>query len=176
MRVWTFGHGTASQEEISALLTGAGVERVVDVRVAPGSRRHPHVSRPELARWLPPLGIGYRWDKRLGGFRKPPADSPDVYWQQEMFRGYAAHMRGPDFLAAIAELLREPGDKAVMCSESLWWRCHRRLIADFLVLTSDVTVEHLSHDGRLTRHEPAEGVRLREDGLLVYDGGQESLM
>ncbi len=176
MRVRTFGHGTASQEEIAALLGDAGVERVVDVRVAPGSRRHPHVSRPELARWLPEHDIGYRWDKRLGGFRKPPPGSPDTFWQQEAFRGYAAHMRGADFLAAVAELLREPRDQVVMCSESLWWRCHRRLIADFLVLTSDVTVEHLSHDGRLVRHQPTQGVRLRDDGLLVYDGGQEPFM
>jgi uncharacterized protein (DUF488 family) len=174
--VRTFGHGTASQEEIVGLLRGAGVELVVDVRTAPGSRRNPHVSRTSLEAWLPENGVAYRWDKRLGGFRRPPPDSPDVFWRQEMFRGYASHMRTPEFAAAIAELLAFEGDQTVMCSESVWWRCHRRLIADFLVLARGVPVEHLMHDGHLVRHEPAPGARLRDDGLIVYDGGQESLL
>jgi uncharacterized protein (DUF488 family) len=176
MRMLTFGHGTASEDAIAGLLHGAGVELVVDVRTAPGSRRNPHVSRPELERWLPEHGIGYRWDKRLGGFRRPPPDSPDVVWRHEMFRGYAAHMRTPEFAAAVGDLLRGDRDQTVMCSESVWWRCHRRLIADFLVLAGDVPVHHLMHDGRVVPHQPTSGVRLREDGLLVYDGGQEPLL
>jgi uncharacterized protein (DUF488 family) len=176
MRLLTFGHGTASQEEIAGLLRGAGAELLVDVRTAPGSRRNPHVSRTELERWLPRRGIAYRWDKRLGGFRRPPPDSPDVFWRQEMFRGYAAHMRTPEFAAAIGELLTFAGTQTVMCSESVWWRCHRRMIADFVVLARDVDVEHLMHDGRLVRHEPTAGARVRDDGLLVYDAGQEPLI
>jgi uncharacterized protein (DUF488 family) len=174
--VRTFGHGTASQEEITGLLRGAGVELVVDVRTAPGSRRNPHVARASLESWLPESGIGYRWDKRLGGFRRPPPDSPDVFWREEMFRGYAAHMRTPEFTTAIDALLAFAGEQTVMCSESVWWRCHRRMIADFLVLTRGVRVEHLMHDGRLTHHEPPPGARLRDDGLIVYDGGQETLL
>jgi uncharacterized protein (DUF488 family) len=176
MRLLTFGHGTASEEEIAELLRGAGVELLVDVRTAPGSRRNPHVSRTELARWLPEQRVAYRWDKRLGGFRRPPPDSPDVFWRQEMFRGYAAHMRTPEFAAAIDELLDFTGTQTVMCSESVWWRCHRRLIADFVTLARGVEVRHLMHDGRLVRHEPPPGARLREDGVLVYDGGQEPLL
>lgn len=176
MRLMTFGHGTASQEEIGALLRAAGVALVVDVRTAPGSRRNPHVARHALEHWLPGLGIAYRWDRRLGGFRRPPADSPDVFWREEMFRGYAAHMRTPEFAAAVDELLREERDQAVMCSESVWWRCHRRMIADFVVLARRTPVRHLMHDGRLVPHEPAAGARLREDGLIVYDGGQEPLL
>lgn len=174
--VRTFGHGTASQEEITELLRGAGVELVVDVRTAPGSRRNPHVARASLESWLPANGIGYRWDKRLGGFRRPPPDSPDIFWREEMFRGYASHMRTPEFATAIDVLLGFAGEQTVMCSESVWWRCHRRLIADYLVLARDVPVEHLMHDGRLTRHEPTPGARLRDDGLIVYDGGQEPLL
>jgi uncharacterized protein (DUF488 family) len=174
--VRTFGHGTASQEEIIGLLRGAGVGRVVDVRTAPGSRRNPHVSRASLEDWLPAHGIAYRWDKRLGGFRRPPPDSPDIFWRQEMFRGYAAHMRGSEFAEAIADLLTYSGEQTVMCSESVWWRCHRRMIADFLVLVREVPVDHLMHDGRLVRHEPTPGARLRDDGLIVYDGGQEPLL
>jgi len=74
----TFGHGTASAEQMTDLLRGAGVSALVDVRTAPGSRRHPHVARAELERWLPEAGISYRWDKRLGGFRRPAPDAPDV--------------------------------------------------------------------------------------------------
>ena len=77
----TFGHGTASAEQITELLQDAGVAGLVDVRTAPGSRRHPHVARAELEHWLPEAGISYRWDKRLGGFRKPAPDSPDPAWR-----------------------------------------------------------------------------------------------
>jgi uncharacterized protein (DUF488 family) len=103
----TFGHGTGSAERITELLRGAGVTGVVDVRIAPGSRRHPHVARAELEHWLPDSGIAYRWDKRLGGFRKPSPDSPDVVWREDMFRGYAEHMRTDGFLAAADEVLAE---------------------------------------------------------------------
>jgi uncharacterized protein (DUF488 family) len=175
-RVLTFGHGTASQEEITGLLRGAGVELVVDVRTAPGSRRNPHVSRGSLEGWLPASGVAYRWDKRLGGFRRPPPDSPDVFWREPMFRGYAAHMRTTEFTEAVGELLAFPGEQAVMCSESVWWRCHRRMIADFLALVRDMPVDHLMHDGRVVRHEPTPGARLRDDGLLVYDAGQTPLL
>jgi len=181
----TFGHGTASAERIAELLRSAGVTTLIDVRIAPGSRRNPHVARAELERWLPGDGISYRWEKRLGGFRQPAPDSPDVAWRETAFRGYAGHMRQPDFLAAIDELLgpadtrpQAPagtGQQAVMCSESLWWRCHRRLIADFAEIARGVPVRHLMHDGRLAPHRPSPGVRLRADGLLVYDGGQQQL-
>jgi uncharacterized protein (DUF488 family) len=173
----TFGHGTATAGRMTELLRGAGVAALVDVRTAPGSRRHPHVARAELERWLPDAGIGYRWDKRLGGFRKAPPDSPDVAWREEMFRGYAAHMRTADFLAAVEEVLaRASADRtAVMCAESLWWRCHRRLLADFAVAARGVPVSHLLHDGRLEEHRLSPGLRLRDDGLLVYDAAQPPL-
>jgi uncharacterized protein (DUF488 family) len=173
----TFGHGTATAGRMTELLRGAGVAALVDVRTAPGSRRHPHVARAELERWLPDAGIGYRWDKRLGGFRKAPPDSPDVAWREEMFRGYAAHMRTADFLAAVEEVLaRASADRtAVMCAESLWWRCHRRLLADFAVAARGVPVSHLLHDGRLEEHRLSPGLRLRDDGLLVYDAARPPL-
>ena len=103
----TFGHGTATAQRMTELLRGAGTAALIDVRTAPGSRRHPHVARAELERWLPEAGIAYRWDKRLGGFRKPAPDSPDTVWHEDMFRGYAAHMRTAGFLAAVDEMLAE---------------------------------------------------------------------
>ena len=174
----TFGHGTASAEQMAELLRGAGVMALVDVRTAPGSRRHPHVARPELERWLPEAGISYRWEKRLGGFRKPGPESPDVAWREEMFRGYAEHMRTGEFLAAVDELLAqaELDSTAVMCAESLWWRCHRRMLADFVSAARGMPVRHLLHDGRLEEHRLSPGLRLRDDGLLVYDAGQPPLV
>jgi uncharacterized protein (DUF488 family) len=173
----TFGHGTASAERIAELLRSAGVTALIDVRTAPGSRRNPHVARAELERWLPRHGIGYRWDKRLGGFRRPAPDSPDVAWREPAFRGYAGHMRQPGFLAAIGEVLTQAAAEqlAVMCSESVWWRCHRRLIADFAEIARGVPVRHLMHDGRMQAHRRSPGARLRPDGLLVYDTGQQEL-
>jgi uncharacterized protein (DUF488 family) len=177
MPLITFGHGTASAERIAELLRSAEVTALIDVRIAPGSRRNPHVARAELERWLPRHGISYRWEKRLGGFRKPAPGSPDVAWREDAFRGYAGHMRQPDFLAAIGEVLGQAAAQrtAVMCSESTWWRCHRRLIADFAEIARGVPVRHLMHDGRLAAHQRSPGARLRADGLLVYDGGQQQL-
>ncbi len=177
MSLITFGHGTASAERIAELLGSAEVTALIDVRTVPGSRRHPQVARAELERWVPGHGMSYRWEKRLGGFRRPAADSPDVAWREDGFRGYAGHMRGPDFAAAIDEVLTQAAGQpvAVMCSESVWWRCHRRLIADFAEIARGVPVRHLMHDGRLEAHRRSPGVRLRADGLLVYDAGQEQL-
>lgn len=168
----TVGHGTASQAELTGLLRGAGVALLVDLRTAPGSRRHPHVARAELERWLPEAGVAYRWERDLGGFRRPPPDSPDVVWREPMFRGYAAWMRQPPFNAALAEVLATGTRRTtvVMCSEAVWWRCHRRLIADATLLLHGVPVRHLMHDGRLVPHEPTDGVRVGQDGL-VYDAG-----
>ena len=174
----TFGHGTASAEQMTALLQGAGVAALIDVRTAPGSRRHPHVARAELERWLPEAAISYRWEKRLGGFRRPEPDSPDVVWREDAFRGYAGHMRTAGFLAAVDEVLAQADAQVttVMCSESLWWRCHRRLLADFACAARGVPVRHLMHDGRLEEHRLSPGLRLRDDGLLVYDAGQPRLL
>lgn len=171
-RLFTLGHGTLRREELAALLLDAGIGRVVDVRRGPGSRRNPDVNRERMQAWLPEHGIGYRWEERLGGFRRPAPDSPDTVWRNPSFRGYAGYTRTPDFLGAMDALLAEAAAgkaTAVMCSESLWWRCHRRIIADFAVLARGADVRHLLHDGRLVPHPPTEGARLRGDGLLVYD-------
>jgi uncharacterized protein (DUF488 family) len=176
--ILTYGHGTDSSERTVATLRGAGIRGIVDIRVAPGSRRNPQFARTELERWLPEAGISYRWDKRLGGFRKPGPDNPDVAWREEMFRGYAEYMRTDAFLSAISAVLSDAAGAqiAVMCSESLWWRCHRRLVADFVSAARGVPVRHLMHDGRTDEHRPSPGLRLRDDGLLVYDAGQDTLL
>ena len=174
----TFGHGTASAEQMISLLRNAGVSVLVDVRTVPGSRRHPHVARVELRRWLPEAGISYRWEKRLGGLRTPEPDSPDVAFGVESLRGYAGHMRTEAFVTAVDQVLTLASVRgtAVMCAESLWWRCHRRMLADFVTAVRGVPVGLLMHDGRLEEHRLSPGLRLRDDGLLVYDGGQPPLL
>ena len=175
--LFTLGHGTASAAELTRLLRGGGITRLVDVRTAPGSQRNPDVTRAELAQWLPGSGVEYRWEPRLGGWRKAARDSPDTALHHHSFAGYAAHMRSPQFLAAVDALLDEAASTptAVMCAESVWWRCHRRMIADFVELVRQLPVLHLMHDGRRQRHRPTDGARLTADGLLVYDGGQERI-
>lgn len=146
----------------------------MDVRRFPGSRRNPDVHTDVMGEYLPAAGIHYTWDPRLGGRRRvPPGSDPDTdrWWRVEAFRAYAAHIRTPEFGAALDELvqgLSRNGATLVMCSESLWWRCHRRLISDAAVLLHGVGVRHLGHDGRLTDHQPAAGARLAPDGLR-YD-------
>ena len=105
----TYGHGTESAERTVTTLTGAGVVSLVDIRTAPGSRRNPQFARAAMEEWLPGAGIAYRWEKRMGGFRKPSAGNPDVAWHEDMFRGYAEHMRSAEFREAIAAVLGEEG-------------------------------------------------------------------
>ena len=178
MRILTFGHGTAAPALIVRLLRAADIELLVDVRTAPGSRRNPQVARTAMERWLPDAGIGYRWEKRLGGWRKPPTESPDTALRNRSFAGYAAHMRSPEFLAAVDDLFDEASQKrlAVMCAEAVWWRCHRKLLADPLVLVRTADVRHLMHDGSVRVHQPSVEARLDPTlGGLVYDAGQQPL-
>jgi uncharacterized protein (DUF488 family) len=168
----TVGHGPDDRERLGARLTGTGIGLVVDVRRFPGSRRNPDVRREALGEWLPAAGIGYRWDERLGGRRRLPVGEPvaDGWWTVAQFAAYAAHTRTAGFGAALDELLAEAAreDVAVLCSESVWWRCHRRLIADVAVLGRDVPVFHLMPDGRLSPHRPSAGAVLGDDGAVYW--------
>jgi uncharacterized protein (DUF488 family) len=166
----TVGHGADDRDALAGRLRSAGVGLVVDVRRYPGSGRNPDVRREALAEWLPAAGIGYRWEERLGGRRRLPPGRPvaDAWWTVGQFAAYAAHTRTPEFAAALDDLLAEVragaerGAVAVMCSEYVWWRCHRRLIADVAVLGRGVPVQHLMPDGRLADHRPAEGAVISE--------------
>jgi uncharacterized protein (DUF488 family) len=175
--LWTVGHGTASADEFGALLRGADLDALIDIRMTPASGRHPHFAKSALQRWLPSYRVDYRWEPCLGGRRRLPPDSPDVVWQNSSFRAYAAWTRTNEFLTALGAVVAQAESQptAVMCSETLWWRCHRRLVADAVTLLHGVEVRHLMHDGRSPVHQPTDGVRIRDGGLLVYDAGQETL-
>jgi uncharacterized protein (DUF488 family) len=172
MVLLTVGHGTLDQRSLTDLLVGADIEHVVDIRTAPGSRRHPHVAGDALAAWLPAAGIAYRWEPRLGGWRKPDPGSRNTALRHPSFRGYADYMASPAFWEALDDVLAEADrwSTTVLCSETLYWRCHRRLVADAAVLGCGASVLHLGHDGRRTPHRLTDGVR-SEDGQPVYDVG-----
>jgi len=168
----TVGHGTLPADALAQLLGAAGAEVLVDVRSYPGSRRNPQFGREAMERWVPAAELGYLWMPALGGRRRPLPGSRHLALREEAFRAYADHMETAGFVAGVDALveLAERQSVAVMCSESVWWRCHRRLLADHLVLVRDVTVEHLMHDGRRTGHPVTEGAR-RAGDAVVYDVG-----
>ena len=173
-RITSVGHGTLEQHELVSLLGGAGVDAVADIRRYPGSRRHPHFSRPAMEQWLPAADIHYRWIGRLGGRRPVNPQSPHAGLRNQQFRAYADHMATEEFAGGLEELLRLAAERsvAVLCAESLWWRCHRRLLADHLVLVDGVELVHLLHDGRLVAHEPTPGARVEGD-VVVYRAVEE---
>ena len=172
VRLLTVGHGTRDRAGLAALLSGAGVDLVVDVRRFPGSRVHPDLRREALEEWLPAAGIGYRWEERLGGRRRLTPGEPvvDDWWTVAQFAAYAAHTRTPEFRTALDEVLGEAAARTVglMCSESVWWRCHRRIVADVVVLGRELAVHHLMPDGRLSPHRPSDGARVGDDGEVRW--------
>lgn len=175
MALFTIGHGTRTVDELAEVLTAAGVSLVADVRRFPGSRRNPHLSRASLTGALPERGVRYEWwGEALGGRRSlgpPPSRHPA--WREPAFRAYAEHMDGAEFREAFGRLLAVAGEVAVMCSETLWWRCHRRLIADAAVLQGRPVV-HLLAAGKAEAHPPNPAMRRGADGWPVYDVGVEA--
>jgi uncharacterized protein (DUF488 family) len=150
--IFTIGHSTHDPEAFVALLRGAGIELLVDVRRFPSSRRFPWFNAGELERTLGDARIGYRHPEALGGRRDPLPGSVNGGWRVDQFRGYADHMLSPEFGAALDELIAEHCRTAVMCAEAQWWRCHRRLLSDAL-LARGVEVFHLDARGRREPHQ-----------------------
>lgn len=167
----TFGHGTLTQEELAGLIRAAQIARVVDVRTVPKSRAHPWVWSDKMAIWVPAdAGAEYVWERDLGGFRTPQPSSHHVALRNASFRGYADYMETERFLSALNALVESLAHRktAIMCSETLWWRCHRRLISDAAVLLHGIDVRHLMANGRTQPHALTQGVR-REGDTLRYD-------
>ena len=172
--VYTVGHSNRSASEFLELLRSHGIRRVADVRRFPGSRRNPHFGRDPLQATLAEAGIEYEHVEELGGRRgTPAADSPNTAWRVAAFQAYADRMAEPEWIEAFEALeercTREP--VAVMCSEAVPWRCHRRLIADALVVRG-WEVRHILGPGRFRLHELQDFARVLPDGRLVYPGEQ----
>jgi uncharacterized protein (DUF488 family) len=168
LTVWTVGHSTRTSAEFRRLLTLHKIELVADVRSFPGSRRLPHFGAKILERDLARAGIAYQWIPELGGRRRPNPTSINQGWRHSAFRAYADHIATEEFAVGIMELIMLATGlrTAIMCSEVLWWRCHRRIISDVLV-TLGVRVIHLRDDGPGEPHRlgpPARMVR----GTLTY--------
>ncbi len=168
----TIGHSTRSFERFVELLLANGVERLVDVRRFPHSPRHPHFGEKSLPGRLCEQGIGYLHLPGLGGRRKPQPGSPNTGWRNPSFHGYADHMATAEFAQDFERLLelcwRERA--CLMCSEAVWWRCHRRMIADALVVRG-VAVEHVLGGARWQLHELTPFARVVDedrDKRLVY--------
>jgi uncharacterized protein (DUF488 family) len=175
LEIFTLGHSTLSLEAFLALVHTHALAHVVDVRRFPGSRRHPHFAGPALAAALAEQGVGYTWLPGLGGRRSRRADSPHTGWRVAAFAGYADHMDTPEFRQAAAQLLELPGRArtAILCAEALPQRCHRRLVADWL-LAHGVRVTHILTKSRACAHALTPFARV-EGGRVIYDGGQPDL-
>jgi uncharacterized protein (DUF488 family) len=174
LTVWTIGHSTRSAAEFLDLLRASGIELLVDVRRFPGSRKYPHFNERELSEALVAAGIGYRLMKDLGGRRPARPDSPNGAWRNASFRGYADYMETPEFAAAIGQLLDEAQSRrtAVMCSEAVWWRCHRSLIADCLKVRG-VEVLHILTPTKTEPHPYTSAARIVE-GKLTYAAASDA--
>lgn len=173
----TVGHGRLAGDDLGALLTGAGIELLVDIRRFPGSRANPAAATGAVRELTRAVGIDYRWEEHLGGRRTLTAeqrrDSPDTWWRVEAFRAYSEWTRTPEFCDALGRVVEDARARrtVVMCSESVWWRCHRRIVADVTTTVHGVAVGHLMHTGTITGHSPSEGIRLGDHGQPVWDAG-----
>ena len=169
---FTIGHSTRPIDEFVALLTTAEVKLVVDVRTVPRSRTNPQFNRDALPASLDTHGIAYEHFAALGGLRgKQPDVSPDVnaFWENASFHNYANYALSEEFRSGL-EKLRALGHATrltVMCAESLWWRCHRRIIADYLIAAGD-EVLHILGPGHTEPARMTPAARVRPDGALTY--------
>jgi uncharacterized protein (DUF488 family) len=168
VRVFTIGHGTRPAEELVECLREAGVGTLVDVRRFPSSRRNPQFGGEVLAETLRAAGITYRHAVELGGRRSAePGEERFACIQTAAFRSYAARMGADAWQAALEGILAEPAP-CLMCAETLWWRCHRRLIAELLAARGH-DVWHLVRPGRREPHRLSDEAEAR-DGRLYLCG------
>lgn len=171
----TIGHSTRPLAEFIDLLGGSSVELIVDVRKLPGSTRYPQFDQDALSRSLQEVGMGYRRAQGLTGRRPASRSVPfevNGWWQNRSFHNYADHALSEEFTRALSDL-REWGRTqrvAVMCSEAVWWRCHRRIIADHL-LARDEEVRHILGADHLDAAQLSRGAAVGPDGFVTYPAG-----
>lgn len=169
---FTIGHSTRTIVEFVDLLRGPGVDLVVDVRSMPRSRTNPQFNGESLAETLIPWQIGYEHIAELGGLRgkaRSTEPSPNAYWRVRGFRNYADYALTAPFAAGLARL-RDRGRQhkcAIMCAEAVWWRCHRRIITDYLLAAGE-RVMHILETSHIDEANLTPGAAVRGDGTVVY--------
>jgi uncharacterized protein (DUF488 family) len=172
-RVYTIGHSNRSYAEFLELLKEYDIKTLVDIRSLPGSRKFPHFDQKNLQETLPVEGIQYVWMKELGGLRHSSKDfvSPNSGLTNAAFRAYADYMMSEEFHMAIEKLLSlaVSSTTAYMCAEAVYWRCHRRLVSDYLVANGQ-EVLHIMGKTELTPHRMTDGAVLTSNGLVLYPG------
>jgi uncharacterized protein (DUF488 family) len=172
MPLFTVGHSNRSIEDFIEILKAHGVERLLDVRRYPTSRKWPHFDAGALEASLRDAGVAYSGFPELGGRRRPRADSPHVAWRKSSFRGYADFMDTPEFARALSRVaaIASEAPSTLMCAEAVPWRCHRSLIADAFVArgwkVSDILTIREARPHRLPEFARTKGER------VIYDGGE----
>lgn len=168
LTIWTIGHSTRTLGEFIDMLHAQQIELLADIRSYPGSRKYPHFNQEALAVSLPEAGVAYRHFPMLGGRRKVRADSPNTAWRNASFRGYADYMETEDFARGLGHLLEAARGQrtAIMCSEAVWWRCHRSMVSDALKARS-VLVLHIMAPDKVQEHPYTAPARI-VDGRLTY--------
>jgi uncharacterized protein (DUF488 family) len=166
--IWTIGHSTHTFDEFASILLKFKIELLADIRNFPGSKRYPHFNKEFLENSLPEQSIEYIHLQKLGGRRKPRPDSINNAWKHDAFKGYADHMETDDFQEEVNQLEQLAKEKrtAFMCSESLWWRCHRSLVADYFK-SKGWKVIHIMSNGKEAEHPYTSPAKII-NGKLSY--------
>jgi uncharacterized protein (DUF488 family) len=166
--IWTIGHSTRSIEEFVAMLLSFNIEMVADVRHFPGSRKFPHFNKEQLSVSLQQNNIRYEHFIQLGGRRKLNKESPNTEWRHPAFRSYADYMETEDFTKGL-DMLKEIAQRqrtAYMCSEAVWWSCHRAMISDYLKVDG-WTVMHIMGMAKAEEHPYTSPAKI-VNGKLSY--------
>jgi uncharacterized protein (DUF488 family) len=170
--IFTIGHSTRSLEEFVGLLKENGVDAVADVRTVPRSRKNPQFNAESMPGALGSHAILYRHLAALGGLRKRQAGlSPNGAWRNQSFRNYADYALTPAFRVGLEELraLATERTVAIMCAEAVWWRCHRRIVTDYLLVAGE-PVRHILGPGKAEGARPTPGSVTTADGRVTYPG------
>jgi uncharacterized protein (DUF488 family) len=167
--IWTIGHSTRTIETFISMLQSFDISFLADIRNYPGSKRYPQYNKENLEQSLKDNNITYQHFKELGGRRKPVVNSINTAWRNSAFRGYADYMEAETFQRSAEELqhVAEKYRTVYMCSEAVWWSCHRSLLSDYLKIR-DWNVYHIMDVGKATEHPFTKAARI-ENGELHYD-------
>ena len=179
-RFYTIGHSNQPLDEFMRLLQKAGLNLLIDVRTIPKSRHNPQFNADALEHALRGVGIGYKRIPELGGLRsrrKDQGPSPNGFWENENFRNYADYTATPAFHAGLLELRRlgEAQTCAIMCAEAVWWRCHRRIITDYLLAAGEA-VTHIMGKGKSEPAQLTEAAIIGGNGIITYPAAQGHLL